>query len=464
MSDGRVKRVLVIGLDCAAPRFVFGADRFHLPNLQALAANGCWGLLRSTDPPITVPAWASMLSSKDPGTLGCYGFRNRRDRTYAEMTTADSTAIREPRVWDILSRHGLRSVVVGVPQTYPPRPLNGCLVSGFLAPNTEVAFTYPKSLKREIGAAAGEFILDVRDFRTEDKAGLLQRIHALMENRFATARYLMEAKPWDFFMVVDMGIDRLHHGFWRYCDANHPRFEPGNPFEAVFREYYEAVDRRIGELSALAGGDTAVLVVSDHGAKAMVGGVCINQWLINEGYLCLKSSPSSPTRLENCDVDWAKTRVWSTGGYYARIFLNVAGREPKGVVPAAEYDRCRTELAAQLENMPGPDGTLMNNRVIFPDRCYHQVNGVAPDLIVYFGDLAWRAVGTVGAGPVFTEINDTGPDDANHDRHGIFLMDDRSGIPSGEKQGLHIMDVAPTILRLLDVPIPPDFQGRVVNR
>lgn len=463
MTDGRVQRVLVIGLDCAAPRFVFGPDRFQLPNLQALAANSCWGLLRSTDPPITVPAWASMLSSKDPGTLGCYGFRNRPDRTYAGLVTADATAIREPRVWDILSQHGLRSVVVGVPQTYPPRPLLGCLVAGFLTPDADATFTYPKSLKRELYDSVGEFVFDVRDFRTNDKEGLRERIHALMENRFATARYLMRAKPWEFFMVVDMGMDRLHHGFWRFCDADHPRYEPGNPFEHAFREYYETVDQRVGELISLVGEETAILVVSDHGARAMLGGVCINQWLIEQGELRLASKPTTPCRLEDCQVDWSKTRAWSSGGYYARIFLNVEGREPSGTVPPRDYDRFRSDLAKRLESMTGPDGKKLNNRVIFPEQCYRHVNGVAPDLLVYFGDLAWRAVGTVGVDHRFTQENDAGPDDANHDLYGMFIMDDRSGLGGVEVKELRIMDVAPTVLDLLGVPIPKDFQGKRVR-
>ncbi len=462
MAGGRVKRVLVIGLDCAAPRFVFGPNRFDLPNLQALAANGCRGLLRSTDPPITVPAWASMLSSKDPGTLGCYGFRNRRDYTYGPLATLDATTIREPRVWDILSRHGLQSVVVGVPQTYPPKPLNGCLVSGFLAPDTEVAFTYPKSLKREIARSVGAYHLDVGDFRTDDKTGLLKRIYGLMENRFDTARYLMETKPWDFFMVVEMGMDRLHHGFWRFCDPNHPRFEPGNRFENVFREYYESVDRRIGDLVSHAGHDTAVLVVSDHGAKPMAGGVYVNQWLMNEGYLRLESVPEQPYRIEDCTIDWDHTRAWSTGGYCARVFMNVSGREPRGIIPKPEYEQRRAELALRLESMAGPDGTPMNNRVLIPERHYRKTNGVPPDLIVYFGDLSYRALGTVGVQHIFAERNDTGPDDANHDFDGIFVMDDRTGRGGEERSDLQIMDIAPTILNLLNAPIPSDFQGRAL--
>ena len=138
MARKRAERVLVIGLDCAAPRFVFGPERFDLPHLQVLASAGGWGRLASCDPPITVPAWTSMMSGKDPGVLGCYGFRNRTGYSYGAMATATAADVREKRVWDILSRHGKKVVVLGVPQTYPATPVNGWLVADFLAPELNV--------------------------------------------------------------------------------------------------------------------------------------------------------------------------------------------------------------------------------------------------------------------------------------------------------------------------------------
>ncbi|MCX5758248.1 MAG: alkaline phosphatase family protein [Candidatus Hydrogenedentes bacterium] len=454
---------MVIGLDCAAPRFVFGPDRFDLPNLQRLASRGCWGALRSCDPPITVPAWACMTSGKDPGVLGCYGFRNRRDYSYEGMTTANSSAIREKRVWDILSRHGRKVVVLGVPQTYPVKPVNGWLVADFLAPDTQADYTYPKALKTELEQAVGTYLLDVKDFRTDEKDGLLERIFALMHNRFDAARHLMSSKPWDFFMMVEMGVDRLHHAFWKFCDPLHPKFEPGNAYEHVFREYYQALDRRVGELLTLAGDETAVLVVSDHGAKAMQGGVCINQWLIENGWLHLAGTPNGRRRIEDCTIDWPQTRAWASGGYYGRVFLNLEGREPQGVIAAADYDVCLSELAAAIEAMPGPDGQPLGNRALRPRDLYRAVNGIAPDLIVYFGGLNWRSVGAVGFDGIHTFENDTGPDDANHDFDGVFIMDDRTGRGGEERTGLQLMDVAPTILDLFGVPVPEDMQGKVIE-
>ena len=246
MSDQPVERVLVIGLDCATPQFVFGANRFDLPNLRRLSEDGCWGRLRSCHPPITVPAWAVITSGKDPGTLGFYGFRNRIDYAYDGMATANSRAVREPRVWDILSRNGKKVVVLGVPQTYPVTPVNGWMVADFLAPDKRADYTYPRALKAELEQAVGEYIIDVKDFRTERKDWLLEQVYALMHNRFDVAEHLMAAKPWDFFIMVEMGVDRLHHGFWKFCDPAHPKYEAGNQYANVIRDYYAALDRRVG--------------------------------------------------------------------------------------------------------------------------------------------------------------------------------------------------------------------------
>jgi len=459
----RSKRLLVIGLDCATPQFVFGPERFELPNLARLMSEGCWGPMQTCHPPITVPAWAVMMSSKDPGTLGVYGFRNRADYSYNGMTTANAAAIKEPRLWDILSQHGKKSVVLAVPQTYPVKPVNGWLVGGFLTPDTKTAYTYPKSLKTELEREVGEYIIDVKDFRTEDRHGLLKRIYALMENRFAQAEYLIRTRPWDFFMMVEMGVDRLHHAFWRFTDPSHPLFEPDNEFRAVIRDYYQAVDRRIGNLLQHVDEDTAILVVSDHGARAMHGGVCLNEWLMRQGYLVLQETLEGRKRIEDCSIDWSRTRAWGSGGYYGRIFFNVEGREPNGVVPAASYEAFRSKMIEEIEGMKGPDGSLLGNKVYRPQELYANVRGIAPDLFVYFGNLAWRSVGSVGFSDVFTFENDTGPDDANHDFHGIFILRDASARTGKVYPVVNILDIAPTLLDILGVPIPSDMQGRVLQ-
>ncbi|MDP2727601.1 MAG: alkaline phosphatase family protein, partial [Dehalococcoidia bacterium] len=278
-----VKRVLVIGLDCLAPQLVFDQWRDDLPNLRGLMENGVWGELESTIPPITVPAWASMMTSKDPGRLGVYGFHNRANYSYESMSIANSRSITEDAVWDILSRAGKKVVMVGVPPSYPPKPVNGCMVGCFLTPSAKSPYTYPPELKEEIASAVGDYMVDVDDFRTEDKADLLRRIYQMTEKRFSLVKYLMREKEWDFLMMVEIGVDRMHHGFWKYFDPKHPKHEPGSPLQDAIKDYYGYLDGQIGDLLALTDGDTAVLVVSDHGAKSMQGGICINEWLMQEG-------------------------------------------------------------------------------------------------------------------------------------------------------------------------------------
>ncbi len=404
-----------------------------------------------------------MMSGKDPGTLGIYGFRNRRDHSYGRMAIATGADVREPRVWDMLSEAGKKVALVGVPQTFPVSPVNGCLVSGLLTPDTSSTFTFPAELGRELLDAVGDYIIDVPEFRTDDKAGLLERIRALMNNRFDVARYLMDTKAWDFFMVVEMGVDRLHHAFWSHADVFHPKHISGGPYADVVRDYYQELDGRIGELCAQAGDGTAVLVVSDHGAKALHGGICLNQWLIEEGYLVLEESPPAPVPLEESRIDWARTRAWGAGGYYGRIHLNVRGREPQGVVDALEVEALRSEIAGKIEAMAGPDGKCLGNRALKPEDIYAAVNGVAPDLIVYFGDLHWRSVGLVGCDGVFAAENDTGPDEANHDFDGIFIMADGVDRRGARLNDLDLLDVAPTILALMGVEVPGGIQGRSVQ-
>ncbi|MAS36200.1 MAG: phosphodiesterase [Anaerolineaceae bacterium] len=461
----RKKRMLVLGWDCADPQLVFDQFAADMPTLSRLRQGGTWGTLTSSIPCITVPAWSSMLSSRDPGVLGVYGFRNRADHSYSQMTKADSRAIQEKRVWDYLSDAGLESIVLGVPQTYPVQPINGHLVSDFLTPGTGSAFTYPAIFKQEILRIAPDYGFDVQDFRTTDKAQLLQRIIDLTEIQFKVIKHCMTTKNWDFFMHVNIGVDRLHHGFWRYHDPQHRLYEANNPFVHAIRDYYRMIDQMAGTLIELAGDDAHVLVVSDHGVRRMDGGICVNEWLWRNGWLCLKTPPPAGeiVPFEALDVDWSRTKAWASGGYYGRVFLNVAGREPEGCVAPAAYEETRAELASALANIPDADGRPLHTQVFRPQDIYREVRNIAPDLLVYFGDLHWRSVGSVGHGRHFTLENDTGPDDANHAQDGMFVLYDPGKSGTGEVAGHQLMDIAPTILQRMGVRVPASMQGKVIK-
>ncbi len=455
-------KLLVVGLDSAAPALMFDRYRAELPTLSALIARGAHGRMRSTNPPITVPAWTAMMSSRDPGELGVYGFRNRKDHSYDGYQFANSSLVKVPRLWDRLGDAGLHCMVLGVPQTYPPSRINGEMVTCFLTPSTQSAYTYPPELKAEVERITDGYVLDVDDFRTADKERLLQRVYAKTRKHFALAKHLVASRPWDFCMLVEMGVDRIHHGFWSFMDPAHHKYEAGNPYESAIRDYLRWLDGELAALLDLCPRDTLVLVVSDHGAKKMDGGICFNEWLMREGYLRLSDAPKKPTPIGKVPIDWAHTQAWGDGGYYGRLFMNVRGREPSGTVDPKDYERVRSDLIAGIESIADPDGRNIGSRAYRPEDIYRRVEGVAPDLLVYFGDLDWRSVGAVGMGGIHTFENDTGPDEANHDWHGIFVLS-TAGAPAplaGALPDVSIYDVAPTLLRLLGQPVPDGLAGR----
>lgn len=450
-------RILVIGLDCAAPELLLGED---LPVIRHLMSNGVFGRLESVIPPITVPAWMCLATSQDPGSLGVYGFRNRVDRSYNGYRTADADWFSAVTLWDQVAMQGGRSILVGVPPSYPPKRMNGIRVGCFLTPDSATdTFTYPEDVGGRIKELVGEYPVDVKGFRTSEKDRLLADILAMTRTHFEVVRHLLRTEEWDYFQLVEIGLDRIHHGFWKHHDPLHRQHDPESPYRDVIRRYYQLLDHEIGTLLELVDEDTLILVASDHGARALDGGFCVNEWLIQEGFLTLKSRADRVLPLEEVEVDWSRTRAWSTGGYYARIFLNVQGRENEGVIPLSEVESTKSELATRLENTEDEDGNPLGTRVFRPEAIYSRVEGIPPDLIVHFGDLAWRAVGGVGYGTIHVQENDTGPDDCNHAQFGAFVLAG-PGVPArGSVEGTHLLDIAPTLLARSGYDIPPSMQG-----
>lgn len=457
---------MVIGLDCLSPQLVFERWLDQLPVMQRIVQNSIYGPLRSCIPPITVPAWACMTTGKDPGTLGIYGFRNRQDHSYDGLTMVTSLSVKEERVWDILSRTGRKVIALGVPQTYPPQPLNGLLISCILTPDSSCRYTYPPELKEEVETLVGTYLFDVDNFRTENKELLLKQIYDMTGKRFRVAKHLLSTKPWDFFMMVEIGPDRMHHGFWKYFDTGHRKHEPGSAYAHAVLDYYKYLDRELGELLALTGDNTVTFIVSDHGAQAMEGGVCINEWLMQEGYLTLLEKPPGIVSLAKAKIDWPRTVCWGEGGYYSRIFFNIKGREPRGVVLPQNYEEVRSEITRKLEAMRDEKGNLLGTAVFRPEAIYPVARGIPPDLIVHFGNLKWRSVGSVGYGTILTFDNDIGPDDANHARDGICIIyepRDNGHRPASFREDLDILDIAPTVLNRMGVPVPEGMRGKIIT-
>jgi len=451
-----------LGLDSIPPELLFDRWLDRLPNIKRLVSNSIYGAMKSTIPAITCPAWVSMMTSANPGRLGLYGFRNRSSYDYEGLSFANSSAIHQDTIWDILSKMGKKVVVIGVPMTYPPKPVNGCMVTCFMTPDTKCDYTYPHELKAEVESVSNGYILDVEEFRSDNKDPILKTIYDMTEKRFRLTRHFIRSKEWDFFMVVEMGTDRIHHAFWKYFDVEHPLHIPGSQYEDAILNYYKYLDDEIGETLKLLSDDTLILIVSDHGAKKMVGGICINEWLIQNGYMKLAQYPSETTQFNKVIVDWENTMVWGEGGYYGRIFMNVKGREPSGIIAPQHYEHFRNELIRKLEDLRDENGRNINTKVFKPEDIYTECNGIPPDLIVYYGDLSWRSIGSVGNRTIWASENDTGPDDANHSQYGIFIMRNGKSQYGVRREGVTLYDVAPTILNYMGVKVPEDMEGEAL--
>ena len=398
-------RVAIVGWDCASPWLVFEHFASAMPHTQALLQRGAGGRLRSCHPPITVPAWMCMATGADAGEHGVYGFRGVADTTDPGFVLTGAQSFRGPRpIWERLASRGLSSHVVGLPGTWPPT--SDRIVPGILTPDDHPV------------PCAG-YRYDVADFRNMAPLQLVSEISEMTVARFDQVEDLAARDDWNLLWVVEIGLDRLHHALWHHVDPTHPRFTGDSRLAAALRDYYGLLDNRLGRLVALLDdAETAFCVVSDHGARPMLGGIRVNEYFRERGWLTLHHEPVGIERLDLAAVDWGRTRAWTTGGYCARVYLE----DPD---PAFHE-----EVAEALRALPGPDGERLATQVHAARDLWPLRRGRSPDLLAYLGDLDYRCLGTVGAGPIHQPSNDRGPDAANHDWDGIIVAAGPGVVPA----------------------------------
>ena len=352
-----------------------------------------------------------------------------------------------------------------MPGTYPPRPLNGVMVSCFLTPSRESGFTYPPLLAREIEQVVGEYLFDCTNFRTDDKDDLLRQVYEMTDKRFRLAEHLLETKPWELFAMVEIGLDRMHHGFWKDLDELHHRHEPGRalrrrdprlpaPPRRADRAPARARRRRDGRAGRLRPRRQADGGRHPHQRVAAPRGPAADA----------RASRTASPRYATPASTGAARRPGARAATTAASSSTCAAASRRGRSRRRTSSASATSSPERLAAIPGPDGEPLATRVYRPEEVYEEVNGVAPDLLVYFDDLAWRAVGTVGGDEgVHTFENDTGPDDANHAQDGLLIMAG-PGIEPGQADEMSLLDVAPTVLELLGLEPLPSMRGTSLLR
>ncbi|BEP18337.1 alkaline phosphatase family protein [Pyrofollis japonicus] len=437
------RRVFILGLDSLPPRVLYEEGHKWFPYISQLVEDGQRYHMRTCHPPITVPAWMVMYTGKTPGELGIYGFRHRRPGEFSYYIV-NSKYIRYPTLWEDAGRKGLRVGVYGVPPTYPPKPVHGFMVTDFTTPGPDKPYTFPPWLRKELENATGPTVFDIV-YRSHEKSKVAKELLHMLDNHLRQVEYLATRKQWDLFAYVEISVDRAHHAFWKYFDETHPRYEYHPEYSRVIPEVYRRIDEWFEKLHEKLPRDTVVVVVSDHGIKAMKGAFAINQWLVEQGYLKLKADPRElkpGTDLREDMIDWEHTVAWAWGGYYSRVFINLKGREKKGAVEPKYYEETVKQLRQDIEKIRGPSGEQWKNMAYRPTELYPVVNGDAPDLMVYLDDLWWRPAGTLGWPTNYLSENDRGPDDAVHDWIGVYSVYDPEGtLDKGFKGEMQIISI-----------------------
>ncbi len=514
--------IAIVGLDGAtwdlAGPFMEAGD---MPALTTIVRDGASGVLRSTIPPVTFPAWSSFLTGTNPGRHGIFDFSRRVPGTY-EIAFVTSRDRKVPTMWRVLSDAGRRVAVLGVPTTYPPEPVNGVLVGGFDSPvatGIDGSFVHPRTFYAEMVAAVGPYtITDFQELRIGPgwHAAALPKILAAVERKRDLARWVLDRECWDVFMVLFGEADTASHHFWMFADPASPRYDAERAKELgrALRDVYRRLDDALGAIVAALPAGATVVVASDHGfGGAGTALVRVNRWLADAGFLRFRRGAGAlparavrlarrlaltglprglqeravrrtgrgvARRLEGWSrlgaIDMGRTAAFSEELNYApSIWLNVRGRDPLGTVaPGPEYDtvvaRVRDALLAWRHPVTAaPIVRAVHRRdEIYDGPCVD----AAPDVILELASTdGYSAVCMPSTGREHAAVECLPPGEyvggkgggmnGSHRREGMWAIRGPA-VAAGVSADATITDVAPTVLHLAGVPVPPWMEGELL--
>jgi predicted AlkP superfamily phosphohydrolase/phosphomutase len=521
-----MSRVFMIGWDGATFDLIRPwVAEGKLPAIARLMREGVHGLLRSTMPPMTFPAWTTFLTGVNQGKHGIFDFTRQKPHSYG-LEFVSGAQRRAPTFWRILSDAGRKVIALSIPCTFPPEPVNGVMISGMDAPgmagHVDARGMHPPELYDELaarsiyhpisGLAAGA--AELSSGRDELALG---KILAAVQGKAATFKYLLTAHPWDCAMLLFGESDGVAHHYWKYCDPASPLFQDKPALRDSMLRVYQELDRQTDELLRLLPADTTVLMMSDHGFGGVTNWLLYpNCWLHEQGLLRFRGGfarwrsrlldslktrgfvrlPAGIKRLlfrlsrrglgamesraRYGMIDWSGTQAYfEENPYYPVLWINLKGRQPGGTVePGRPYEELRDRLIGLLGAWRHPDtGERIVEKVyrreeLYAGPCVHEF----PDIVVKWGqlrgytytfknsaksrDLAWLKQ----LDPHAPESLETFLGKSGHHRDDGILVARGAGIRQGATiLGARLIDLAPTILHLQEVPVPAHMDGRVLE-
>lgn len=506
-------RVMVVGLDGATFDLIEPwAQAGHLPTFRRLMAEGAYGSLHSTIPPMTAPAWTSFMTGKNPGKHGLYDWIYRRGDSYG-VAPVTAAHCHEPTLWSLLSGAGRRVCVLNVPMTYPPTAVNGTMISGLPAPSTQVTITYPPGLLEEIEEELGEYLLYPDPGQAYSDSGVdafLDNLYRTTQTRLRVLDYLRDREDWDFLMLVLNGTDTVQHAMWKYMSADHPQHQPEKREkygDAILR-YFQYVDRALDQIVSSLDDSTTLVIMSDHGFGPFHKFIHLNNWLRQQDWLQIKGTAWASVKsglfglgftpmgvynllmrlglgafkrevvrgrgqgllkkffLSFDDVDWQRTTAYSLGNV-GQICLNVRGREPQGCVePGESYEALRDEIIDRLYQLRDPETgeqvveAAYRREEVYWGRNTEQAADIVfiPTRLEYFGFGEYEFGSNEIIERVERGISGT------HRLNGMVLLWGAAASRSVHLEDAKILDLAPTILRVMGEPVPNDMDGQVLTQ
>jgi len=483
-------KVIIIGLDGATFDLITPwVDEGKLPCLGSLMKNGVWGKLRSVIPSMSGPAWVSFMTGKNPGKHGILGFMTYADQGEEQAELISSLRVKDETLWQVLSSHGKRVGVMNVPVTYPPQKVNGFLISGFMTPPSATVFTYPEELKQSIP----DYRIGIRQgWQGEDGRASIRKLkdelivreyHDIAERRTAAAVQLMSQWNPDFFMVVFKGTDEMQHFFWGRED--------------ILLEYYRKIDKSIDRILAHSGKDSNVVIISDHGfGPATTRLFSTNAWLKQAGLLKSKRDLKSSLIRTASHLAWdlnRRTRLrkrlpagrvaavrkavrqglaWKKTKAYGRtplgivaVNINLRGREPQGIVePGQEFEELREEVIKRLRSLKDPQtGERVMAEVYRNNEMYWGPNlNKVPD-IIGIPNPRYYVDASLFTRSIFADWSSRQRGQHYAQVNGILIASGPDIKPGDKIEGARLIDIAPTVLHMMGLPVPQDMDGRVLD-
>ena len=502
------RKAMIIGLDGATWTLLRPwIDQGQLPHLARLVHEGASGPLTTTIPPVSASAWVSLATGCNPGKHGAFDFVFPQPGGY-DIGVINVKVRGVPPFWKTVEDAGGQVGLMSMPITYPPQPLNGFTICGFLVPNEQSIYTYPPELKEELKHNGQRWPLhEFEGNRSRHPGRFLQDMLDFDVTRTDTMIWMMRHKPWDLLACVLKTPDTVHHEVWHIIDPTHPRYdaELNRQFAPAVLDYFKKIDECVGHIIAAAPPETFIVIMSDHGGGPFHKFFHVNNWLVQQGLLKFKRTPLSLFKhalfklgftpitslkivnffrlgrlrrrvkrgrgrgmlkrlfLSFGDVDWSRSKAFAVGNF-GQIYVNVKGQRVQGTVePGAEYEAVRDQIirsALALHDPKGGDQVIA--QVYKKEELYHgdRVPN-APDLILHTDRSKYVSFGHADFGSnkiLEPSIGQTG----HHTLDGIVVLHG-PGIKANEAIKGNIIDIAPTVLYALGLPIPSIVDGHVLE-